>query len=102
MVGKVTVALSEENLSQSIVHWFLPDLFTLGGASVDWQLSPTPCQTTTPPAICVAHSFRRNATMLTHYNVSSVLIEYLQNLFSSDQVAVTKAETLKVNPNLLS
>ena len=39
---QATVGLSQENLSQSIVHWFLQDLFTLGGASVDWQLNPTP------------------------------------------------------------
>ena len=72
MEGKATVALSQENLSQSIVHWFMQDLLTLGGASVDWQLSPTPCQTTTPSAICVAHSFRRNASMLSHCDVNLV------------------------------
>ena len=72
--GQTFIDLSGDNLGQSILHWFLADLFTLGGASVDWQLSPTPTpQTTAPSAICVAHSFRRNATMLTHCDVNLVL-----------------------------
>ena len=35
VVGKASVGLSQKTLSQSIVHWFLHDLLTLGGASVD-------------------------------------------------------------------